>query len=209
MSSLSQKYAKSIDGLFRVFLYKKGSLIYNPYVLYFLLLLAVVRVFAWMQSKLLDNVLVFVIAGYLVSQFSKNFVVILTLALVLSTVYSSMFHHRSTEGLTEQDKDTDKEDKDDKDKEKDKEKDKDQDGNKDNKDNKDKDQKKTLDLIGQTKEKGLELKALTGSIKEQLQELIPDMKRAESLVNDMKSSSKQIKDLAIKSPSPSPSPSSS
>jgi hypothetical protein len=65
------------------------SLLYNKYVLYVAFIVCLINLLIWMFSGEFVHVAVFLLVGYLTSYFSKNMIVILVLALVVSNVVKS------------------------------------------------------------------------------------------------------------------------
>jgi hypothetical protein len=65
------------------------SLLYNKYVLYVSFIVCLINLLIWMFSGEFIHVAIFLLVGYLTSYFSKNMIVILVIALVVSNVVKS------------------------------------------------------------------------------------------------------------------------
>jgi uncharacterized membrane protein YciS (DUF1049 family) len=63
------------------------KLLENKYVLYFVLFLAVTNVFGYMVMGNTSAVVFFILVGYLVYNFSKNMIIVLSVPLVLTSVF--------------------------------------------------------------------------------------------------------------------------
>jgi len=68
------------------------SLLYNKYVLYVSFAVCLINLLIWLFSGEFIHVAVFLLVGYLTSFFSKNMIVILVIALVVSNVFKSGFN---------------------------------------------------------------------------------------------------------------------
>ena len=65
------------------------SLLYNKYLLYVSFAICLINLLIWMFSGEFIHVAVFLLVGFLTSYFSKNMIVILVMALVISNVFKS------------------------------------------------------------------------------------------------------------------------
>lgn len=65
------------------------SLLYNKYVLYMSFAICLINLLMWLFNGEFVHVAVFLLVGYLTSYFSKNMIVILVIALVVSNVFKS------------------------------------------------------------------------------------------------------------------------
>ena len=72
-------------------------LLHNQYVLYFIFVLAVGNLFHYSFSYDLTSVAVFIVTGLLTSFFSKNMIVILVIAMVVSNIFR--YGNKGTEGF--------------------------------------------------------------------------------------------------------------
>uniref|UniRef100_A0A6C0HHE6 Uncharacterized protein n=1 Tax=viral metagenome TaxID=1070528 RepID=A0A6C0HHE6_9ZZZZ len=68
------------------------SLLYNKYVLYISFVVCLINLLIWLFSGEFIHVAVFLLVGYLTSFFSKNMIVILVIALVVSNLFKSGFN---------------------------------------------------------------------------------------------------------------------
>ena len=73
-----QNYSSKVSG--------SKSLLYNKYVLYATVIICFMTVLGWLFSKEFVPVIVFLLVGYLTTFFSKNMIVILVIAFVVSNV---------------------------------------------------------------------------------------------------------------------------
>uniref|UniRef100_A0A6C0KWH2 Uncharacterized protein n=1 Tax=viral metagenome TaxID=1070528 RepID=A0A6C0KWH2_9ZZZZ len=73
----------------------------NKYVLYFVLFLAVTNVLGYLVLGNINAVIFFILVGFLVGNFSKNMIIVLTVPLVLTSIL--MVGKRVTEGLENKD----------------------------------------------------------------------------------------------------------
>jgi hypothetical protein len=78
----------------------------NKYVLYFVLFLAVTNVLGYLVLGNINAVIFFILVGFLVGNFSKNMIIVLTIPLVLTSIL--MVGKRVTEGLENKDEIQDK-----------------------------------------------------------------------------------------------------
>ena len=62
-----------------------GGLTKNKYVLYLLLIVGLVNVIGYLQTNNLDSLGLFVVSGVLAAFFTKNMIVILTIAILMGT----------------------------------------------------------------------------------------------------------------------------
>jgi hypothetical protein len=65
------------------------SLLYNKYVLYTVFGVCIINILSWLFSGDLLHVAIFLLIGYLTSNFSKNMIVVLVIALVVSNIVKS------------------------------------------------------------------------------------------------------------------------
>jgi hypothetical protein len=70
----------------------------NKYVLYFVLFLAVTNLIGYLVLGNINAVIFFILVGFLVGNFSKNMIIILTVPLILTSIL--MVGKRVTEGMT-------------------------------------------------------------------------------------------------------------
>ena len=75
------------------------SLLYNKYVLYTVFGVCIINILSWMFSGDLLHVAIFLLIGYLTSHFSKNMIVVLVIALVISNIVKSGIRI-AVEGMT-------------------------------------------------------------------------------------------------------------
>ena len=73
------------------------KLLENKYVLYFVLFLAVTNILGYMMMGNIKSVIFFILVAYLISNFSKNMIIILAIPLILTSVL--MIGQRVKEGL--------------------------------------------------------------------------------------------------------------
>lgn len=66
-----------------------SKLLENKYVLYFVFFLAITNVFGYMVMGNLNAVILFVLVGYLVYCFNKNMIIVLTVPLILTSIFMS------------------------------------------------------------------------------------------------------------------------
>jgi hypothetical protein len=85
-------------------MFKKGSfakmpelLLHNKFVLYFIFIIAVGNIFHYTFTYDLTSVAVFIVSGLLTSFFSKNMIVILVIAMVVSNIFR--YGNRGKEGF--------------------------------------------------------------------------------------------------------------
>lgn len=71
-------------------LFDMKSLLYNRFVLYFILFISVAYLFFFMQTGNFRSVFVFLLVGFLTSFYSKNMIVVLTCALIGTRIISTM-----------------------------------------------------------------------------------------------------------------------
>ncbi len=71
-------------------LFDMKSLLYNTFVLYFILFISVAYLFFFMQTGNFRSVFVFLLVGFLTSFYSKNMIVVLTCALIGTRIISTM-----------------------------------------------------------------------------------------------------------------------
>jgi len=76
----------------------------NKYVLYFVLFLAVTNLLGYLILGNINAVIFFILVGFLVGNFSKNMIIILTVPLVLTSIL--MVGKKVTEGMTDGDSTT-------------------------------------------------------------------------------------------------------
>jgi len=81
-----------------------SKMLENKYVLYFVLFLAVTNIFGYMVLGNIRSVVFFVLIAYLVSNFSKNMTIILSVPLILTSVL--MVGSKAVEGMTNPDTST-------------------------------------------------------------------------------------------------------
>jgi hypothetical protein len=86
-------------------MFKKGSfakmpelLLHNKFVLYFIFIIAVGNIFHYTFTYDLTSVAVFIVSGLLTSFFSKNMIVILVIAMVVSNIFR--YGNKGKEGYT-------------------------------------------------------------------------------------------------------------
>jgi hypothetical protein len=91
------------------------KLLENKYVLYFVLFLAVSNLLGYMVVGNMNAVILFILIGGLMTFFSKNMIIVLSVPLVLTSVL--LVGNRVSEGFTDEDKENAKEKMDDKKKE--------------------------------------------------------------------------------------------
>lgn len=77
----SQNYSAKLAG--------SKSLLYNKFVLYAAFIVCLINLLIWLFSGEFIHVAVFLLVGYLTTYFSKNMIVILVIALVVSNVVKS------------------------------------------------------------------------------------------------------------------------
>lgn len=77
----------------------------NKYVLYFVLFLAVTNLLGYLVLGNINAVIFFILVGFLVANFSKNMIIVLTVPLVLTSIL--MIGKRVKEGLENKDEITD------------------------------------------------------------------------------------------------------
>jgi hypothetical protein len=94
-NKISQNYSAKLAG--------SKSLLYNKYVLYVSFAVCLMNVLIWLFSGEFVHVAIFMLVGYLTSYFSKNMIVILVIALVVSNVIKSGANI-ALEGMTNKDK---------------------------------------------------------------------------------------------------------
>ena len=73
------------------------KLLENKYVLYFVLFLAVTNILGYMMMGNIKSVIFFILVAYLISNFSKNMIIILAIPLILTSVL--MIGQRVKEGM--------------------------------------------------------------------------------------------------------------
>lgn len=78
---VSKKYSAKLSG--------SNSLLYNKFVLYASFIISLLTLLMWAMSGHFIPIVVFLLAGYLTSFFSKNMIVILVIAFVVSNVVKS------------------------------------------------------------------------------------------------------------------------
>jgi len=66
-----------------------SKLLENKYVLYFVFFLAITNVFGYMVTGNLNAVILFILVGYLVYCFNKNMIIVLTVPLILTSIFMS------------------------------------------------------------------------------------------------------------------------
>jgi len=76
----------------------------NKYVLYFVLFLAVTNLLGYLVLGNINAIIFFILVGFLVGNFSKNMIIILTVPLVLTSIL--MVGKKVTEGMTDGDSTT-------------------------------------------------------------------------------------------------------
>ena len=76
----------------------------NKYVLYFVLFLAVTNLLGYLVLGNINAVIFFILVGFLVGNFSKNMIIILTVPIVLTSIL--MVGKKVTEGMTDGDSTT-------------------------------------------------------------------------------------------------------
>ena len=76
----------------------------NKYVLYFVLFLAVTNLLGYLVLGNINAVIFFILVGFLVGNFSKNMIIILTVPLILTSIL--MVGKKVTEGMTDGDSTT-------------------------------------------------------------------------------------------------------
>jgi hypothetical protein len=75
------------------------SVLYNKYVLYAVFGVCIINILSWLFSGDMLHVAVFLLIGYLTSNFSKNMIVVLVIALVVSNLLKSGIRI-AVEGMT-------------------------------------------------------------------------------------------------------------
>jgi hypothetical protein len=83
------------------------SLLYNKYVLYAVFGVCIINILSWLFSGDLLHVAIFLLIGYLTSNFSKNMIVVLVIALVVSNIVKSGIRI-AVEGMTNNETNKDK-----------------------------------------------------------------------------------------------------
>jgi hypothetical protein len=78
-----------------------SKMLENKYVLYFVLFLAVTNILGYMVLGNITSIVFFVLIAYLVSNFSKNMIIILSVPLILTSVL--MVGSKAVEGMTNPD----------------------------------------------------------------------------------------------------------
>merc|ERR1711871_310008 len=81
---------------------KNTDLLKNKYVLYFILLLALADLFLFARAGEIFFIIVFVVFGLLVSRFSQNMIIILSLSMILTNLvkYGVNMRYGNKEGMT-------------------------------------------------------------------------------------------------------------
>lgn len=106
--------------------YNLGPVLHNRFVLYFMLLLAIVEVLYFVGTRDFASLVVLLLVGFLTTFFNKNMIIVLFLALVVTNVLKYGVGSRLNEGFEgKKDEDTDKEKEKTSDKKEDEKKDKD------------------------------------------------------------------------------------
>ena len=103
VSKTAQNVAKKMSG--------NRSFLYNKYLLYISFVVAFINILLWISSGDYFHVIVFILVGYLTYQFSKNMMVVLVIAFVISNIVKSgssivlegMEEKKKTEGMEEDD----------------------------------------------------------------------------------------------------------
>lgn len=90
-STVKKLYNKAVQN-YSAKLAGNKSLLYNKYVLYVSFVVCLLNLLIWLFSGEFIHVAVFLLVGYLTSYFSKNMIVILVIALVVSNVIKSGFN---------------------------------------------------------------------------------------------------------------------
>jgi len=102
VSKTAQNVAKKMSG--------NRSFLYNKYLLYISFVVAFINILLWISSGDYFHVIVFILVGYLTYQFSKNMMVVLVIAFVISNIVKSgssivlegMEEKKKTEGMEEE-----------------------------------------------------------------------------------------------------------
>lgn len=81
VSKTAQNVAKKMSG--------NSSFLYNKYLLYISFVVAFINILLWLSSGNYFHVIVFFLVGYLTYQFSKNMMVVLVIAFVISNIVKS------------------------------------------------------------------------------------------------------------------------
>lgn len=68
-------------------------------LLYFILFLAIVNILGYLSMGQFDAVVVFAIIGFVAQSFSKNMIMILTIPLILTALYVTLFNNSNYEGF--------------------------------------------------------------------------------------------------------------
>lgn len=81
---------------------KNTDLLKNKYVLYFILLLALADLFLFARAGEIFFIIVFIVFGLLISRFSQNMIIILSLSMILTNLvkYGVKMVHGNKEGMT-------------------------------------------------------------------------------------------------------------
>ena len=81
VSKTAQNVSKKMSG--------NGSFLYNKYLLYISFVVAFINILIWISSGDYFHVIVFFLVGYLTYQFSKNMMVVLVIAFIISNIVKS------------------------------------------------------------------------------------------------------------------------
>jgi hypothetical protein len=87
-STVKKTYYKALNN-YSSKLAGSKKLLYNKYVLYVSFAICIINLLIWSFSGEFIHVAMFLLVGYLTSYFSKNMIVILVIALVVSNVFKS------------------------------------------------------------------------------------------------------------------------
>ena len=62
-------------------------------LLYFILFLAIVNILRYLSMRQFDAVVVFAVIGFIIQSFSKNMIMILTIPIIITALYVTLFHN--------------------------------------------------------------------------------------------------------------------
>lgn len=159
------------------------SILYNKFLLYFVMFVAIGNLFSGLMNGQYIFASYFVLIGFVLSFFSKNMIVILTLTVALSNIMRVLFVGTALEGYEGQTDSKSKEKKSVEPLEVDSEK------------KTAESKEKKSELVDSLKADAKDLLSAQKSIIQGFQEIEPYMKKAETLIGDIDETTKKLKEV--------------
>ncbi len=172
----------------RKLLFAKDKILQNKFVLIILGLISTFQIIAWLNTNGLQKVILFIVTAIITSQYNKNMIVIMTVALVITHILNIAFRTSRNlfEGMTDEHSDDEKPE-----------------DEHNNKEKKEKEENKPetnndADTVNELKDEGKELIATQKIIMENFNKLSPELDKVDALVDKMNKTADKLNNPEIK-----------